>query len=216
MVVNNFELIESLLEFNSNDDFYFLQILRRKKENLEQTGNSRVIDTYRITSREHLNQLKQEIIDKCEYHNARAYINLNKRSFEKIAFHALKKVTDCIMNKSFKDVRNAYDSVCGKFSDTEDVLNLGTSGGKYWVVDIDTKDSLFIDAVVHEICKCQSPQEQDENGYYKNIYAFIPTLNGWHIITTPFNLRQIEPFRCKYPFDIQKNNPTLLYLKSNK
>ena len=32
MPVNNFGLIRSLLEFRTEDDFYFLQILQRKKD----------------------------------------------------------------------------------------------------------------------------------------------------------------------------------------
>lgn len=33
--VNNFEQIESLLDFTSSNDFYFVQIIQRKKENPE-------------------------------------------------------------------------------------------------------------------------------------------------------------------------------------
>ena len=31
-MINNFNLIKPLLDFNSEDDFYFLQILQRKKD----------------------------------------------------------------------------------------------------------------------------------------------------------------------------------------
>jgi hypothetical protein len=39
-MVDNFEIIKSLLQFDSEDDFYHLQILKRKKENPELGSNS--------------------------------------------------------------------------------------------------------------------------------------------------------------------------------
>ena len=44
------------------------------------------------------------------------------------------------------------------------------------------------------------------------VKAVIPTLNGSHLITSPFNT---EEFMIDYPnFDIHKNNPTILYFKT--
>ena len=44
------------------------------------------------------------------------------------------------------------------------------------------------------------------------VKAVIPTLNGSHLITSPFNT---EEFMRDYPnFDIHKNNPTILYFKT--
>lgn len=46
--------------------------------------------------------------------------------------------------------------------------------------------------------------------YVFKIYDYIPTKNGYHIITKPFNLKQ---FKDKYPdIDVHKNNPTILYI----
>jgi len=46
--------------------------------------------------------------------------------------------------------------------------------------------------------------------YNSKIYTQIPTKNGYHIITKPFNLKQ---FKDKYPdIDVHKNNPTILYI----
>ena len=45
------------------------------------------------------------------------------------------------------------------------------------------------------------------------ILAVIPTLNGVHLITKPFNLQK---FKELYPLiDVHKNNPTLLYYEKN-
>lgn len=49
--------------------------------------------------------------------------------------------------------------------------------------------------------------------YDSKIYAYIPTKNGYHIITKPFNLKQ---FKDKYPdIDVHKNNPTILYIPNS-
>lgn len=186
MEVNNFNLIKEILRFSSPDDFYHLQIIKRKKENPELGSNSYVVKTYYIRSIEHLEKYYNEIISICNYHKARAGINLNKRSFEKVGFNTLKKITDQIMNKDFKSIRNAYNSVCGSCS------NAGK--GKKWIIDVDSLDINVLNETYDKFPK-------------KNHIVTLPTKNGYHIITKPFNL---EEFNVGH--DIHKDNPTILYL----
>lgn len=42
-MVDNFELIRTLLKFESKDDFYFIQILQRSKDNPEIGANNRLV-----------------------------------------------------------------------------------------------------------------------------------------------------------------------------
>ena len=186
MEVDNFDLIRLLLDFKSDDEFYFLQILKRKKENPEQIGNSKEVKTYYITSLEQFNQKEEEIKNLCKITNSRAYINLNKRSFEKCALLCLKQVTDCIINDNFKSVRKAYTTVCG----------YQHSGDKIWVVDC---DDMTADEVLELGIKIKSVNQQP-------IVAYVPTINGYHILCKPFNTLTLQ-----LNLDIQKNNPTLLY-----
>ena len=53
-MIDNINKILPFLKFNTSDDFYYLQILQRKKENPQLGSNSRVIKNYYITSVEHL------------------------------------------------------------------------------------------------------------------------------------------------------------------
>jgi hypothetical protein len=189
---NNFKHISQLLKFDSEDDFYHVQILKRKKENPEIGSNSYVVKTYYITSLTHLNAKQDEIINLCTYHNARAYINLNRRSFERIAFHMLKKTTDIIMNKDYKSVRNAYESVCGEY---------GSGKDKYWIIDIDPEH--------FEIAPTLKWHLTDLMPMGNKVIDEIPTKNGYHIITTPFDMGE---FKKLYPeVEVHKNNPTILY-----
>lgn len=192
-MTNNFELIKSLLQFDSDDDFYHLQIIKRKKENPEIGSNSYVVKTYYIRSVAHLEKVAAEIVYLCDFTNARACINLNRRSFEKIGFHTLKKVTDQIMNRDFASIRKAYESVCGAFSNEP---------AKRWILDVDNFDEEY-DREIQQFIAGLEP------GGAK-IIANVPTKNGHHIITSPFRLDQ---FRERYPdVEVHKDNPTILYI----
>lgn len=202
-MINNLELIKSHLQFDSEDDFYHLQIIKRKKEHPELGSNSYVVKTYYVRSVEYLDKKMPEIIALCEFHNARACINLNRRSFEKMAFHLLKKVADQIMNKDFKSARKAYESVCGAYSNEPD---------KKWIVDIDTKDEKLIKEIQGFIYYLEPMEFIDLNigSIVNKVKLTLPTKNGYHLITSPFRL---DEFNKKYPgIEVHKNNPTILVI----
>ena len=196
MEINNLQLIKPLLNFANDDVFYHPQILKRKKEHPSLGSNSYVVKTYYISSIEYLEFKMSEIIELCKFHQARAYINLIPRSFEKIAFHTLKKVTDCIMNKDYKSVRKAYESICGKYG----------HGDKIWVIDVDDRD-------FNKVLKIGETVNKIESGNSVNVLEYIPTLNGFHILTKPFDK---SVFSKIYDLDIHTNNPTILYLYKNE
>lgn len=191
-MVNNFDIIIPQLVFDTDDDFYFIQIIRRRKENPELSSNNKVTKTYYVSSIDYLNSKKEEIIELCNRTNARAYINLNRRSYHKIALQMLRKVSDIILNGNPSSVAQAYDSVCGLYSNEKN---------KKWVVDIDedTIDDAMIEFINNEC------EPFDDN---KEILR-VRTKNGFHLITKPFNVKK---FHDRYPeIDIHKNNPTILY-----
>lgn len=86
-LVDNFDKISNILEFNSPDDFYFVQIIKRFKDNPNDdrsVGNYHAggwyIKSWRVHSVDELQNLKPEIIRICDANNARAYITVNNRS----------------------------------------------------------------------------------------------------------------------------------------
>ena len=200
-MINNFHLIKPLLKFESKDDFYFIQILQRKKDHKQgkvngTNNNSRLIKAYYVYSEEYLDFITPEIIELCKLFNARAGINLNRRSFEKMALQHLKKVTDQIINKSFDKAAKAYPSVVGAFSNESD---------KRWILDIDdpVENEINMPAISDYIDTLQPIGEQ-------KTVAIMPSKSGFHIITRPFNLKD---FKEKYPeIEVHKNNPTNLYI----
>jgi hypothetical protein len=197
-MINNFSILKNLVIFESEDDFLHLQILKRKKENLDLGSNSYVVKTFYVRSWDYLESKMPEIMNLCEFNNARAYINLNKRSFESIAFHTLKKVTDQIMNKDFKSVHKAYESVCGAYCADKD---------KKWIIDIDWIEWSDKAELANIVTLAQELQKETGK---EPIIQYIPTKNGTHIITRPFN---ISKFRNVYPdVDVHKDNPTILFM----
>lgn len=192
-MINNLQQILKLLVFSSTDDFYHLQIIKRKKEHPELGSNSYIVKTYYISSVDYLDKKIEEIIVLCNYHNARACINLNRRSYEKCAYQLLRKVADQILNKDFRSCRKAYESVCGLYSN-EPV--------KKWIIDIDVHNPVLVDEITQRI------DTFDPVG--PKYIATLSTKAGCHIICNPFNIQQWNKYYIN--IDIHKDNPTVLYI----
>ena len=190
----NFKQIREMLRFERPGDFYFIQIYKRRKDNPGMENDMIVIRDYYLYSINDLDRLQDEIISMCEYHNARAYIRLNRRNADKTALMMMKRLADLIVDGNTKAARGLYASVSGEFHSEPD---------KTWVVDLDgEQDDKYIKAVIEEIW---SITEQEGR-----FVAEIPTPNGKHLITTPFNLQK---FHASCPgIDVHKDNPTILYV----
>lgn len=199
-MVDNFDIIRKLLNFDDKSEhFYFVQILQRKKDNREgkvngTNNNSRLVKAYYIDSLEKFDFLKPEIIELCNIFNARAGINLNRRNYEKMALQHLRKMTDQLLNREFHKAHRAYNKVCGEFSHDSD---------KTWILDVD--ETTKINSEYKKFINALQPCEDTDK-----VITYIPSKSGYHLITKPFN---VQEFKKKFPeVDIHKNNPTNLYI----
>jgi hypothetical protein len=194
MVVDNFDTIGKLINIDKHDldTFYHLQILRRGKDHPELSSANRMIKAYFIDSNEALDKLKSEIINLCNVFGARAYINLSPKSYKKCSLQTISDMAKRISDGDFKKIYRSWNSVAGYIKSSE----------PHWIIDVDTKDvKLLTDAWSY--AKTLNP-----NGV--KLYATIPTLHGFHIISSAFNLFE---FRKKFSdIEIHKNNPTVLYI----
>ena len=198
-MLNNFEIIRPLLDFSNSDTYYFLQILKRRKDNPDLAKDMVVIDDIFIYSLTHFDNIKDYIIRTCDTNNARAYFRINKRSAKKTAFQMLKRVTDIIISEDYKAVRGAFSSVSGEFHGDDD---------KKWIVDIDYKDFEGNKNLLETI-HVDIRMLQEETGR-EAMMEIIPTKNGYHLITRPFNIKAFTD--RGYPrIDVHKDNPTILY-----
>ena len=193
-MIDNFELIKPLLTFPNDDIYYHLQILRRGKDHPELPAANRVIKSYFICSLESLDYVEQEIKDLCKFFGARAYINLAPKSIKKTTMLQIKYLAQRAYEGDFKKIWKSWNTCAGEIKGEE----------SRWIVDIDNP----LEKMIYWWDIKKYINEECEPIGDKTI-AIIPTKNGNHLITKPFNLQQ---FKEKYPdIDVHKNNPTLLY-----
>jgi hypothetical protein len=197
-MVNNFEHIKSLLRFEDENEFYFVQIIQRKKEHANLGRNNRLIKPYFIFSIEQFDKYSLEIFKLCNEFNARAYIHLNRRNAKVVAFEMMELLATNLKLNQFNQLSKLYTTVCGNHHSDKD---------KTWIVDIDIDKS--------------NPFEMDKIGIIADtinesclpkgnkLLALIETKNGYHLITKPFNSKTFGEIHPE--IELHRNNPTILF-----
>ena len=151
--IDNFDLIANLLEFNSPDDFYFVQIIKRWKDNQDPVakqqgiangtyhGGAWYLKSWRIRSVQDLYNLKPTIIQWCEQNNARAYITVNSRS-------------ENDTNSYIKIYQQQYPSTDARYIKADDIIPGQAKSGPAWrdqrlrlFLDIDCKQDTVINGL---------------------------------------------------------------------
>jgi len=198
-MVNNFEQISKPLNFRSKDDFYYLQILLRKKdlpkEEMGHNNSARCIKNYYIESVDHLLSKEKEIIKLCDNFGARACIRLNRRSYKNTSFRTLQKMAGIMANGDYQHINRAFSKACGTGH------NEGSS--KTWVVDLDEPEHLSEKFIEH--LKTTLNMIQPLGSKFIDL---IPSKSGFHMIRKPFNLNTFKVFKTLNDIDIHKDNPT--------
>jgi hypothetical protein len=210
-MIDNLNLIKELLNFENEGDFYMLYVLKRKKDQPEGERDNhqsvRTIKTYCIESIEHLEKRYDEVKQLCEIFKARAYIHVQKQNQKEVSLNMMVELAQRIQNGQHNQ-KGLFDSVVGQLKTSE----------KRWVIDIDDSKvpSPMMIAFIEYECRPITVVKFDDAGIPighevgPKVEAVIPTKNGHHLITKRFDVMK---FKEKYPnIDIQKKNPTLLYL----
>ena len=148
-VVDNFERVKDYMEFNSPDDVYFFQIIKRWKDNKDKPGadawkaqgringsyhaGAEYLQYYLVHSYQELKALQPTIIKQCQYNNARAYMSINARN---------QAQTDAYMAKFKQRINNPNDP---RYKNAEAILYGMPKSGDNWknerfkvLLDIDT------------------------------------------------------------------------------
>ena len=197
-MIDNVNLIKKLLNFESEGDFYMLYVLKRKKDQPEGERDNhqsvRTIKSYCIESIEHFDKRYDEIKQLCEMFKARAYIHVQKQNHKDVSLNMMVDLAQRIQNGRHNQ-KGLFDSVVGQIKTQE----------KRWIVDIDTTDYHAVTELSQFITSLRPEGVKVE--------YVIPTKNGYHLLTKRFDVME---FKKKYPdIDIQKKNPTLLYLPNS-
>lgn len=133
---------------------------------------------------------------------ARAYIHVQKQNHYDVSLNMMVALAQRIQDGNLRQ-QHLFDSVVGQLKTHE----------KRWIIDI---DNVSIDGFAHAdyytSMRNYINELQVEAGKDTGM-TFIKTKSGFHIITQPFNVMK---FKEKYPeVDVQKKNPTLLYLPNS-
>jgi hypothetical protein len=201
-MIDNLELIKPLLNFEEKGDFYMLYVLKRKKDQPEGERDNhqsvRTIRTYCIKSIEQLEKRYDEIKMMCEMFKARAYIHVQKQNHRDVSLNMMVALAQRIQDGNLEQ-QSLFDSVVGQLKTLE----------KRWIVDIDTKDEEAVTKIARlvDVLRPEGPK----------IEAVIPTKNGYHLITKRFDVmtfNNLMSLQGDVP-DIQKKNPTLLFLPNS-
>lgn len=207
MIVDNFDRIRKHLRFDADNDsdwFYHVQIIiRRKDEGTTIKKNCKTVRSYYVRSLQYYDDHIEQIKDMCRMFHARAYIRLNPSSWKKCVLMAFGELATYLRSNQCSSLRKLTDELAGKYN--ADGIE------KTWIIDIDTKDKGVLADAVNIADRCLPVGHK--------IIDCIPTKNGYHLISKPFNLQQFketwEEESVEVVPDIHKNNPTLLYYEDN-
>ena len=205
-MIDNLSQIQKLLNFDNEGDFYMLYVFKRKKDQPEGERDNhqsvRTIKTYCVSSIEYLDKRYDEIKQLCEMFKARAYIHVQKQNHRDVSLNMMVALAQRIQDGNLRQ-QHLFDSVVGQLKTHE----------KRWIIDI---DNVSIDGFAHVdyyISMRNYINELQVEAGKDTSMTFIKTKSGFHIITQPFNVMK---FKERYPeVDIQKKNPTLLYLPNS-
>ena len=218
-MIDNIDVIKPLLNFENKGDFYMLYVFKRKKDQPEGERDNhqsvRTIKSYCVSSVDYLERRYDEIKQLCEMFKARAYIHVQKQNHHDVSLNMMVELAQRIQSGNHFQ-QGLFDSVVGQIKTLE----------KRWIVDVDSKDENHLIEVMNHINEhCRPFVNRSEIHTHTSAgvvisyervpkcITTIPTKNGYHIITQRFDV--IE-FNKRYPdVDIQKKNPTLLYLPNS-
>ena len=200
-MVDNFERLNSMLTFESEDDFYMLQIMKRRKENPEMDKNSIAIKTVYLHRKDQLLDLKEDLVFLANRDNARIYLNPNRKSFKNCTLASIKEFADRIAKEDYHKPYKIFDSVAGSAGSKKAV----------WVIDLDWDEIGDCDRLKFVTEMCDFVNSLQPIDVAEKVILVNETKNGTHILTTSFNK---QAFGDKYPkIQVHKNNPTLVYCK---
>ena len=189
-------IVESKLESYKSDLFFFIILVKRRKDFPEMINIDYRFKIYYLDNLEDYDKFEKEIKQCCDNFKLRAYLSVNIRSKKEVAKYNLERsVHNLVINR----VGKPWDDFFNTCKNIDPVIN------KRWVIDVDnfTINSKEVEDIISIIKECGA-----------SIIEVVPTKTGVHIITTCFNE---DLFKKLYKENkitlesIKKNNVTLLY-----
>lgn len=186
----NFDRIKNFLDFSDPGKFYLALVVQRKKDNPDLDRSERIIKNYMIPTLEKLEYVKDEMVTLCRVFNARVYLYINRRSFKNTQKAMVKTLVDQICANSASNLNHLFDSCSAAHG----------CGDKYWIIDVDlpkkpdvcSSDSYMrleseVKMKLFDELEGMKPDLPDGG---RRVQLVLPTKNGFHIVTKPFDTRE--------------------------
>lgn len=197
-IVDNFDRIGEIMDFDDENTFYWVQIIKRRKDNPEIDDDYTQYGSYCFYSYESLLKAKDDLIKTSHVHNARIVLWVNRRDIKELGLYMAQVTLEYIQSKQYKALPRTFEHTCGKHRKK----GIDT----YYIVDVDSKDPQYLNKITELIYK-NAPKDFE-------LRIILPTIHGYHIICTGFNLSKFGD-ECVINNidkpDIHKDNPTVLY-----
>lgn len=213
-MVDNLVYIKQLLKFEegTGDTYYYLQVIKRRKDNPGMTKSEIKLGSGFITSLEKLDTLFEVYKERADLENGRIYISLAPRSLKRFTGLCLMEYGKRVANESYQSSWRIPDQVA-LMKETIKTKGVGDVNFKgRWIVDIDYPDPDYKNKVYQFLY-----------GYTK-IQTVLLTPRGYHIVVDPFNYRKLDiegyrvsksrddyQFNGSYQFTLRREGNTILY-----
>ena len=203
MKVNNIEFLHNFLDFTNEHTCYRIQIIKRRKDagNEEMKTGEKLIRFYYIFSMADYDKLIGKIIDQCETKNARAYLEINPKSYVAVAKKLMVILAQYAEQNNYRTYEGAYHKAYGQCN----------SLFKKFILDVyelnNEKLRLDLIQILYDNRKLYCKNEG-------SALIINNTLNGYHIIFDPVRMDKLYDSLREFGFndkDVKKNGMTLLY-----
>ena len=181
-MIDNSQQIIPLLKFEEGT-FYCLQVLQRRKDNPGMTWQTKQRYFKFIRTEEEFKVFYTEDIELSNLYNARTYISLIPRSFEKLSLEALVELATRMKNKDFSNNFRIFEKLAL-------LPECAIRDGKLWMIDYDEPN---VEGFLRLLKK-----------YEITVDSTLPTPKGYHIVIKPFNFRRLgSSVDSDYNYDIE-------------
>lgn len=181
-------------EHGNLDRYFVVELIRRGKDNPDKPSANYHFKNYYIYSWRDLDRYEQEIKDVCTLLRLRAYASVNYKLMTQVALDTLAESARRIAAHDHKKFYSIFESMSAKYVDRKN---------QTWIVDVD--DPSLTEETMRHINECQ-PKDRD-----KMLFE-MPTKSGTHLITTAFNINELNlKLGTDRAVEIKKNHLTLLY-----
>lgn len=202
---NRFREFMQLPEQEGGDAYYVIELVRRGKDCPDLPAANYHFKNYYIDTLAKYDKVQDEIRLLCRTLRLRAYASVCRKSFRRVTMNTLTEMARRAALDDFKRPDRIFSSCCGEYVDKDD---------RHWVVDVDD----FVGYNTQEYCEtirnfindCQPFEDRNK------IELILPTKNGMHLITRPFDVKTFNicmgVFTDMIPRpEIKKNHLTLLF-----